>query len=169
MIFTEGSDDDGSTFKKTYWVSTHFKGFWNEALNICHSFGMQFASLETSKEAKNFLQLCDKKNNLCEHDIHIGGLTTVGKSRTDWYWVDSGNKVTYDLKFGANEPNNAHGNEMCLALIVNSENVVFNDVPCYGETSFKFICQSKSSVQRTRPSIILVLLFLTVFFSTKRF
>ena len=83
-----------------------------------------------------------KKNvDLFDQWIHIGGLTTVGKSIDQWYWVNSGNQVNFPLSFNPGQPDNAFGKEFCLTLGVFSNNEsYFNDIRC-NERELKFICQ----------------------------
>lgn len=84
----------------------------------------------------------DQNIHLFDQWTHVGGLTTVPKSKDHWYWMTSGNKVNYSLKFGSGQPDNAGGNEMCLSIGKQPGNFFFNDVNCYGMHQFKFICQT---------------------------
>lgn len=129
-------------YGKNYWISTHFKASWDQANNICHSRGMEFLSLETLEEANQFFKLCEENASLFDKFTHIGALTTVAKSKTDWYWVNSGQKINYVLNFLPNQPDNANNNEMCLSIGMPPKNYSFNDIPCSG-TQYKFICQSR--------------------------
>lgn len=142
FLLIEGTDENGSSYGKTYWISTHFMAFWDQANDICHSNGMEFLSLETLQESNNLLSLCDQNIHLFDQWTHVGGLTTVPKSKDHWYWMTSGNKVNYSLKFGIGQPDNAGGNEMCLSIGKQPGNFFFNDVNCYGMHQFKFICQT---------------------------
>lgn len=139
-MITEGTDENGSLYGKTYWISTHFKAYWDQANDICHSNGMEFLSLETLQESNHLLSLCDQNIHLFDVWTHVGGLTTVPKSKDDWYWITSGNKVNYSLKFGAGKPDN--NNEMCLSIGKKPEDFFFNDINCYGIDQMKFICQT---------------------------
>lgn len=108
---------------------------------------MEFLSLESLKESDNLLQFCAKNPALFDQWTHIGGLTTVPKSQTEWYWVETGKKVDFGLKFGAGQPDNAGGNEFCLSLGKLPGNFIFNDINCFGMHQFKFICQTREFVQ----------------------
>lgn len=111
---------------------------------------MEFVSLETLKEADYLLVLCDINIQLFDKWTHIGGISTVPFSKVDWYWINSGNKVNYSLKFATGEPNNGNGgsSEMCLSINKGpgSANFAFNDITCYNMHQYAFICQTKSFV-----------------------
>lgn len=132
------------SYGKTYWISTHFKAYWVQANDICHTNGMEFLSLETRQEANHLLSLCDQFIHLMEEWTHIGGITKVAKSLDQWYWIVSGNKVNYRLKFGAGQPDNVGGKELCLSIGNQAGNFFFNDLNCYDQHQFKFICQSRT-------------------------
>lgn len=74
----------------------------------------------------------------------IGGLTTIGK--TDRYWVNSGKKFCFDLKWLSNQPDNMEGKEMCLSIGNQSGNFYFNDISCSGSQFYNFICQRNEKV-----------------------
>lgn len=110
---------------------------------------MEFVSLETLREANHFSQLCEPNAQLIERWTFVGGIATVAKSKTSWYWVNSGNRIDYDLKFAPGQPDNANNNEMCLSIgFVSgnaSLNLIFNDLPCSTVVT-RFICQTKDVV-----------------------
>lgn len=99
-------------------------------------------SLDTQVEAENFYNLCAPQRHLFDKYTHIGGLVTVARSKTDWFWVNSGNKVEINLTFPWLEPNNWGGNQMCLSLDKQPGSFMYNDIDCYGHFQEKFICQS---------------------------
>lgn len=102
---------------------------------------MEFLSLENSQEQAVFLNLCHGKRELFDRWTHIGGITRVAKSKTDWYWVNSGNKAYFELQFHRGEPNNGGGNQMCLALDKQPNTFMYNDINCSGKFEEKFVCQ----------------------------
>lgn len=106
---------------------------------------MEFLSLENSQEQGFFMNLCNGKRELFDRFTLIGGIARVPKSKTDWYWVNSGNKDNYELMFAPGEPNNLGGNmggnEMCLILDRQPETFMLNDGHCYGDFNRKFVCQ----------------------------
>lgn len=118
-------------------------------MNICHSYGMEFLSLDSGQEAEKFLQLCASNINLFDEWTNIGGLTKVAKSTTEWFWVATGEKLNFNLNFMPGEPNDGGGtgvNEMCLSFkFSDAGKALFNDIKCYqyGIHSYKFVCQTK--------------------------
>lgn len=115
--------------------------YWDQANVFCQGFQMGFASIETAEEQVYFLKMMQQNIKLLDyHGPHIGGITVVGK--TDWYWVNTGNKVNFPLSFSSGEPNNVFNNESCLALSKQSNTVGFNDITCYGLYQFSVLCQS---------------------------
>lgn len=103
---------------------------------------MDVLSLETAAEADMFLGLCQANASFFEQWTHVGGITLAGKNRSTWYWVNSGKRIHYDLKFGHGQPDNAGNNEYCLSIGKGPDNIFyFNDITCYAIYEFKFICQ----------------------------
>lgn len=110
---------------------------------------MEFVSLESLQESNHLLKICQQNSQLFDGWTYIGGLTTVGGSRTEWYWVDNGKKLSFELNFAAGQPDNAGNNELCLSignLGIATGNFFFNDNPCYGWRPYRFICQTKEAV-----------------------
>lgn len=105
--------------------------FWQEAISFCQGFGMQFATIETADEQTYFFEMMKQNIALLEaNGPHIGALTTVSKSTTDWYWVETGNNVSFKLNFLPNEPSG--GIEYCLGVRQPSAGQIgFNDTPCF--------------------------------------
>lgn len=102
---------------------------------------MEFLSLETLEEATFFLALSDK--NIAHFDdlTHIGATTTVGRNPDKWYWVNSGKRIDFNLKYAPGEPNFAGNVEFCLSVGKNPGNFMFHDLNCYGAYEKKFVCQ----------------------------
>lgn len=102
---------------------------------------MEFLSLETLEEANFFLILGDK--NIAHFDdlTHVGATTTVGRSSDKWYWVNSGKRVDFTLKFAPGEPNFGGNVEFCLSVGKYPGNFMFHDLNCYGAYEKKFVCQ----------------------------
>lgn len=69
----------------------------------------------------------------------------VQSSTVDWYWVNSGNHINYDIEFKVGEPNNYTGNEWCLSMAYRLGTFAFNDYDCT-RNMFNFICQTKDTV-----------------------
>lgn len=114
-----GSDENGKVYDETYWISTHFKNSWDQ-----------------------FPFSCDQNSGLFQDYTHIGALT-VGGSWTEWYWVETGEKLNFALKFGPGEPDN-DGEELCLSIGEKRE-LFFNDIKCNGNSK-RFMCQTQTFV-----------------------
>lgn len=130
------------TVKKDYFIPRYFEVEWVHTRSICAAYGMEIVSFDSKNEMDSFLELCKQKATLFKTQTHVGGMTLEGKSLDKWYWVNSGNKVSYSLPFGPNEPNNDGGREFCLSIFRTPSNVfAFNDIGCSGSDLNKFVCQ----------------------------
>lgn len=134
----------------TYYLPRYFNSSWQNARSICRSYDMDFLTLETEAEANIFLELCRDHAGLFEDYAHIGGITTKGGSTNDWFWVNSGKKVSYQLKWAESEPDNGYGGtELCLSIVRKpGDTFYFNDIRC-NESVTQFVCQQNS----TRPIV----------------
>lgn len=136
-----GVDGNGVAYTKKFWYPTHFLANWQDAKLLCNSYKMQFATLDSQREADTFLFLYGQKAALFTIDSYIGAITTILLSTTDYYWVESGLKVNFPLIFTAGQPNNQDGNQMCLA-VNKADGYKFNDLGCYSAVPSKFFCQT---------------------------
>ena len=107
---------------------------------ICNAYGMDLISLDTEIEYHYFMEVICKEHNDKLSYVHIGAMTTQGKSLDKWFWMNSGNRIPYSLAFHPEEPNFANDNEYCLMLRANSLECIFNDVPC-NQYDLKIVCQ----------------------------
>lgn len=132
---------------KNYYIPRYFKTSWTNSRSLCQSFGMDFVSLETENEANEFLNICKSKANLFQTGAFIGAISLEGASRSQWYWLNSGNRITYPIPFGPGKPNNVEGRAFCLELWkYSASNFLFVDAFCSGYES-QFICQETSYAQ----------------------
>lgn len=99
---------------------------------------MESLSLETKTETDNFFNLLTKNAPLLDELTHIGGVTTVLKANDKWYWVNSGKKVNYTMKFTPGTPDGAG---YCLSAQKRGTEFYFKDIPCHTNYEMKFICQ----------------------------
>lgn len=102
---------------------------------------MESLSLETLDEMNNFFALCDKNVNFFEDYTHIGGYTNVGRSTDKWYWLNSGKRIDYKMKFTPGQPDFAGNLEFCLGIHKKPNDFAFFDLYCSVYHEFKFICQ----------------------------
>ena len=91
-----------------------------------------------------FFQIC-KSSNAVKDWFYVGGMTEVERSLTEWYWVESGRKINFPIKFSPGEPNSSNDNvEKCLSVAIPREEYGFNDVSCTANKfNWSFVCQSR--------------------------
>jgi hypothetical protein len=99
---------------------------------------MESLSLETKTEAENFFNLCTKHQQHFEEYTHIGGMVTTLRSADSWYWVNSGKKANYEMKFQPGQPD---GGGFCLSVRKQGTTFFFKDIICHTHYEIKFICQ----------------------------
>lgn len=139
------AEDPQGTYEKVYYLSRHFQALWTNTRAACVAYGMDTLSLETLEEANHFLALCQQNAGFFDQWTHVGAIALAAKSTNFWYWVNSGKRITYPMKFLPGQPDNAGGRELCLSIGKDPSGFRFNDLNCYGNHDFKFVCQ-KSQV-----------------------
>lgn len=123
LLSTEGENKSGQKYKKTYYLSKN-EETWIEAARICHSQGLKFLSLETKKEMEKFFEICENNLSLFTQNdnyyTNIGGSTPDGRSKSEhnWHWLESGEKIDFELVWSWGNPNfhRADGGEHCLSI-----------------------------------------------------
>jgi hypothetical protein len=133
---------DNIPYEKTFWYPSHYKATWIESMTICKSFGMDFLTLSSLDESKHFLHLYEEHIPLFDLYTHIGAAATVARSTTDWYWVENREKVNFTMKFVSGTPDNYGGNEMCLTVTNVGGSYSFNDLKCYENYIYRFLCET---------------------------
>lgn len=103
---------------------------------------MNLITLDSAPEADYFLTLFSQNAALFDLYTHIGAVATVARTLTDWYWLESNQKVNFPLKFQFLQPDDAGGVERCLSLGITSGVYYFNDLKCYELFTYKFVCQA---------------------------
>lgn len=131
-------------FVKSYWVPRYFKAQWQLTRSICKSYGLDIVSLDTLEEMEAVSKMCEENRDLFGWFVHIGGMAKTGRSQTDWYWVNSNSKVSYNMTWQNGQPDFSGENEWCLSLHKDSK-FKFNDITCYGSWEEKFICENFES------------------------
>lgn len=97
-------------------------------------------SLDTLDEMNAVSKMCEENRSLFGTFVHVGGMTQVGKSTTEWYWVNSNSKVSYTMPWQRGQPDFYGKNEWCLTL-AKGDKFKFNDISCSGSWEELFICQ----------------------------
>lgn len=121
------------------------KSQWYLTRPICKAYGFDIVSLDTVEEMEAVAAMCEENKDLFGWYIHIGGVASTSKSKTDWYWVNSNRKVSYAMSWQNGQPDFSGSNEWCLTLGKSSK-FMFNDIPCHGSWEEKFICESSTEV-----------------------
>lgn len=132
---------------KTYYIPKSVRLDWIGAKESCESFEMELATLETLSEANAVIDMCETTSyNIIGRYPMIDGVSLVKQSGTDWYFLNTGEKVAYTIPWQVNQPDYAGGNEMCMSLLGEANDRIFrfNDVPCKGLPG-TFICQKVTS------------------------
>lgn len=101
---------------------------------------MDIAIFETSSQMLAVREMCNNNASKLTKWLHVGGYTLIGGSPTDWYWVTTGERVAYAMKWNPSEPNNMNGVEQCLSLENYMYGYNYNDIDCYGHSD-QFICE----------------------------
>lgn len=140
-----GIDNCKNQYEKEYYIPRHFKAYWHQVKRICESYGLDAVSLETGPESDYLLRLLEpQKHNI---PVYIGAITRKPGSKNDWFWINSGNKIDYDLFWCENQPDGMSkphwGNEQCLSITIDKKvkKLGFNDVFCNRYETAKFVCQ----------------------------
>lgn len=134
--------EKGDTYQKEFYISRHFDVTWQESRAICQSFGMEFFSMDTEDEYNRLRQLLASNAAMVKKYIYVGAMTTDPRNHK-WYWLNSGKRITYPMKWAANEPTNA-GLEFCLYFEkVAGNQFHFHDGSCTAKIG-KFICQKEN-------------------------
>lgn len=101
LVFQPEVDE---SVEKEYFIPHHLKAIWSNARSICQSYGMDYLSLDTEKEYNHVLQLLKNDAANIPQWLYIGAITEEAGSQNNWYWVSSGNRITFPLKWAANQP-----------------------------------------------------------------
>ncbi|KAG5680486.1 hypothetical protein PVAND_009994 [Polypedilum vanderplanki] len=128
-------------YQKTYYVPRHFVVNWMDAKSACRDFGMELASIETLLEYNAVVSFLIKNQQYFSPQyLHVNGMTKTLASKTDWYWLNSDQQVSYSMTWGFIEPQNTAGDEWCLAIGVRNQ-YSYADVSCVNNKQ-AFLCQS---------------------------
>lgn len=115
---------------------------WVNALAVCKSFGMDIISFESKTESEKMLDICSRNADLFEVHTYAGGLAANAFSLDEWYWMNSGKRLNFKLRFAPGEPNNHLGSEFCLSIVrwEGTTTFYFNDIDCSNDAR-PFLCQ----------------------------
>jgi len=107
---------------------------------------MEILSFESLRESDHFMELCPASHTQFSYMNHIGAITIKPGTKTSWYWVQSGKRIDFTLKFLIGNPDNTNEREHCLGIINNRGECSYNDVDC-NWSECKFLCQTKLEIE----------------------
>ncbi|KAG5683722.1 hypothetical protein PVAND_012987 [Polypedilum vanderplanki] len=89
------------------------------------------------------------QSSVAEH-ILLSGMTDEPRSKNNWYWVHTGENISFNIPWQPTEPNNSDGVERCLQATL-SNSIGFNDIECSGDFNYHytFICQKIDFISPT--------------------
>lgn len=97
--------------------------------------------METLQEARAFLSMTENDSNIKNLNLiwlWVDAITLVEKSTSDWYWTNSGKKISFPIDWSDGDPS---GNgQFCLVAgkATIHTKFAFNDGNC--GNSFRFVC-----------------------------
>lgn len=106
-----------------------------EAIQVCQSMNMILASPQSQQEYDNL------KNLLRNVTFEWENAAIAGYKSNRDVWLDSGDKLNYEINWGVGEPNDAKNTEYCIYMQT-KHGISVNDDPCSGYP-FPFICEYK--------------------------
>lgn len=100
---------------------------------------MEIMTLETLDEVQKVGSFL-KYHNIQTTFIHIGAAVMTPYSKTEWYWIKSNEKISYDIPWDSNQPER-YG-EGCLSVKLKyNGNLDFHDMTCSNSGKYRFMCQ----------------------------
>jgi hypothetical protein len=104
---------DGSEGKKSYYVSKILKATSASAIRVCQSFNMILASPQNQDEFIALKEMVRKSINSYDQ-LKIAGYRSEIDEKV---WLDSDEKINYEMSWLSGEPNNYEGDEACIGRI----------------------------------------------------
>ncbi|KAL7036615.1 hypothetical protein ACKWTF_008872 [Chironomus riparius] len=123
-----GFKNDGAEYQKTYFMPRFSQTNWAESRSFCNSYKMDLLTIETEMELKAYLNLLNINSYLRTIpyiQFWADSLTVTLKSKTEWFWTGTGNKISFPISWIGTEPNNDGGSEHCLVIFKPSVNANF--------------------------------------------
>lgn len=116
---------------------------WIYSTKYCQDNGFRMASLDSQSEFDSFVKTFIKYSNQFEEFTHLGARTPFPGNKTEWFWLSSGQKVKFPIKWGANQPQSRNSGKLeeCLAIRKIWKDYEFHDVDCYAD-AFKYLCHN---------------------------
>jgi len=142
-----GNTNEGKEFQKTYFFPKYFKNGMAEAKAICKAYNLELVTFETITEALMVMNMCENNqfiqsvSNPTRFWILVDGMTTAAPSSTEWFWTNTGKKVSFVIPWAPNQPDFYNNEEFCLAIgkDLTTPSYRFGDYPCINIGS-PFLC-----------------------------
>ena len=109
---------------KSYYSSRDLIVHWIDAYVTCRTFNMDLVELPTEAEANYFLRLCAQQELSGDYH-HIGG-SYVGLGFNEFYWMTTGQRINYSMKYAQGQPDNVGGFEKYLSIQNQPGSYLFN-------------------------------------------
>lgn len=105
---------------------------------------MTLVTLDSADEGTAFIEMVKARSAIFAPGLHIGAVTPILLSKTEYFWITSGKKVDFTLNWAPGHPDNSGSRENCLLLVATSSSAFFYDNECTRiSPSYDFICQNK--------------------------
>jgi hypothetical protein len=133
---------NGTEYEKQFFIPRHYKVASAHVKSICLAHNLDIASLDTLNEFNFVSSQCKRQQNLVGDYVHIDGIAMSPKSAKDWYWTNSGMRISYEMPWAPKKLDFTQQLEWCLSLGPTGV-YKFNDIRCNGENGEErsFICQ----------------------------
>ena len=118
-----------------------------EAKAICKAYNLELVTFETITEALMVMNMCENNpfiqsvSNPTRFWILVDGMTTAAPSSTEWFWTNTGKKVSFVIPWAPNQPDFYNNEEFCLVIgkDLTTPSYRFGDYPCINNGS-PFLC-----------------------------
>lgn len=117
---------------------------------------MELVRIDSSKELKGFLSLCNKNvKEFVPSDVGTNPTAFIGAVKSgprDAMWFETSTKLDFPIPWGPSQPSAAQGPENCIAVTSFKGSFAFEDVPCFNYFE-QFICQDvKTAGKGLKPA-----------------
>lgn len=130
----QGPEDSNSV--SSYFIPKHFRSRFASTRAICRSYDMDLAAFETREESDFFIKNVNQLRLSGETRIFVGGMTSIGKNSSAFYWLPTDTPINYQLDWQQYQPDGDY--ELCLELR-RTPDYQFNDISCDDE--IRFACE----------------------------
>ena len=74
--------------------------------------------------------------------ICVDGMTDTSSTTTEWYWTNSGRKISYAIPWQSESPQIPEGTQYCLTFTANEPSSIgFVGIQCEIIPKWHFVCQ----------------------------